>query len=165
MGNKQVDMGLLLLRVGAGLAIATHGYPKLFGGEGKQPPGVLARLMGQNFPAAVARGGPARFSEGLERMAIPFPRTAAYLSALTEFGGGIALALGFATRLVTPAILVNMGVAIRKAHWKTGFYGQGGYELASLFAVIAGTLYLTGPGQYALDRLLERGVEPPARAS
>jgi putative oxidoreductase len=151
-----LNVGLLLLRVGAGLAIMTHGYPKLFGGPGKQAPGWLARLLGQNFPAAVERGGPANFSQGLERMGVPFPKAAAYVSGLSEFAGGMLLALGLATRLVAPVIMVNMIVATWKAHWKVGFSGQGGYELASLFTVIAGTLTLTGPGKYSLDRWLRR---------
>lgn len=153
MGMKQVSLGLLLLRVGAGLALATHGYPKLFGGEGKEAP-TLARVLGKNFPAAMERGGPENFGKGLERMGVPFPKHGAYLSALTEFVGGLALVLGLATRLVTPAIIVNMLVAIRKAHWQTGFSGQGGYELSSLFALIAASLWLTGAGDYSLDHLL-----------
>lgn len=153
MSMKQVSLGLLLLRVGSGLALATHGYPKLFGGEGKEAP-ALAKLLGKNFPATLARGGAENFSKGLESMGVPFPKHGAYLSALTEFGGGLALALGLFTRLVTPAIIVNMLVAIRKAHWSTGFSGQGGFELPSLFTVIAASLWLTGPGRYSLDHLL-----------
>lgn len=146
-----MDWGLLLLRLGVGGSLMTHGYPKLFGGPGKTPPVALARIMGSNFPATVERGGLEAFSSGLERMDIPLPRQAALMAGLAEFGGGIALALGFKTRLVAPAVLFNMLVAIRKAHWKTGFHGQGGYEMAFLFAVAAATIALTGPGAYSLD--------------
>lgn len=154
--SNNVSLGLLLLRVGAGLALAAHGYPKLFGGEGRQAPKWLSRLLGQNFPAAVERSGPQNFSQTLEQMEVPSPKTSAYASGLTEFGGGLALALGIATRLVTPAIIINMLVAIRKVHWQTGYYGQGGFEFPSLFVVIAGALSLTGPGRYSVDRLLRR---------
>jgi putative oxidoreductase len=154
MSKSHVNGGLLLLRVGAGLALAAHGYPKLFGGEGKKAPDVVNRLYGKNFPGAVERGGPENFSKGLERMGIPNPKTAAYLSALAEFGGGVALVLGLATRFITTAILINMAVAIRKAHWENGFFGQGGFELAGLFATVAATLWMTGPGKFSLDRLL-----------
>ena len=152
IGNR-VSLGLLVLRVGTGLALATHGYPKLFGGEGKEAPSWLHRVMGKNFPATLERGGTSNFAKGLERMEVPMPEAAAYASAITEFGGGLALALGFMTRLVAPAIVFNMIVAIRKAHWATGFHGQGGYELASLFTVAASSLWLTGPGRFSIDHL------------
>ena len=145
------DWGLLLLRLGVGGGLMTHGYPKLFGGPGKTPPAALAKAMGSNFPATVERGGLQAFSGGLERMGIPLPRQAALATGLAEFGGGLALALGLKTRLVAPAVLFNMLVAIRKAHWKTGFHGQGGYEMAFLYAVAAIALELTGPGAYSLD--------------
>ena len=158
-GPMLADAGLLLLRLGVGVGLMTHGYPKLFGGPGKTPPAALVKAMGSNFPATVERGGIVAFSGGLERMGIPLPRQAALAAGLTEFGGGLALALGFKTRLIAPAVLFNMLVAIRKAHWKTGFHGQGGYEMAFLFAVAAATLALTGPGAYSLD---ERESAPPA---
>lgn len=155
MDSKGLHYGLFLLRVGAGAALATHGYPKLFGGEGKQSSGLLTRTLGTNFPVTFERGGIANFSEVLKQLGTPSPTIAAYLSAVTEFGGGIALALGAGTRVVTPAIIFNMGVAAKKAHWQTGFSGQGGYELASLFAVIASALWLTGPGKFSVDHLIK----------
>jgi len=153
MAKSYVNAGLLLLRVGAGVALISHGYPKLFGGEGKQAPALLNKVYGKNFPAAVERSGPAAFAKALERMEVPRPELAAYASAGVEFGGGVALALGLATPIVAPAILFNMLVAIRKAHWVNGFSGQGGFELASLFALIVGAITLTGPGRYSLDYL------------
>jgi putative oxidoreductase len=156
MGSKELHYGLLLLRVGTGVALATHGYPKLFGGEGKQPPRFIARVLGKNFPEAFERGGIASFSQVLEQLGTPSPKIAAYLAGLTEFSGGVALALGVATRLVTPAIIFNMGVATRKVHWQTGFYGPGGFELPSLYAVIAAALWFTGPGKYSVDHLIQR---------
>jgi hypothetical protein len=59
----------------------------------------------------------------------------------TEFSGGVVLALGVATR---------------KVHWQTGFYGPGGFELPSLYAVIAAALWFTGPGKYSVDHLIQR---------
>jgi putative oxidoreductase len=150
-GTALTDVGLLLLRLGVGAGLMTHGYPKLFGGPGKTPHPALTKLVGGNFPASVERGGIAAFRGGLERMGVPLPQQAALAAAMTEFGGGLALALGLKTRLVAPVVLFNMLVAIRKAHWKAGFHGQGGYEMAFLFSLAAATLALTGPGAYSLD--------------
>src|SRR5919108_5020981 len=130
------NLGLLLLRLASGLILVAHGYPKLFGGPGKKPHPIIAGAMGSNYPAAFERSGPG-FAAGLEKIGVPYPQLAATASALTELGGGIALATGFMTRPVALAVAFNMGVAIRKAHWKVGFYGQGGYELAFLLGSAA----------------------------
>lgn len=90
---------------------------------------------------------------GLEKMGIPYPELAALASGIAELGGGIALATGILTRPVALAVAFNMGVAVRKAHWKVGFYGQGGYELALLLGSAALSLALTGPGDISIDRL------------
>jgi len=147
------DLGLLLLRIVAGLTLAAHGYPKLFGGPGKRPPDLLARAMGSNYPAAVERSGPG-FAAGLEKMGVPYPKVAATVSGVTELGGGLALAAGILTRPVAVAVAFNMGVAAYKAHWKTGFYGQGGYEFALLLGTAALSLGLMGPGRLSIDHLV-----------
>ena len=147
------DLGLLLLRIVAGITLAAHGYPKLFGGPGKRPHPLLARTMGPNYPAAVERGRPG-FVAGLTKMAVPYPEQAATLSGLTELGGGLALAAGFLTRPVALAAAFNMGVATWKAHWKNGFYGQGGFEFPLLLGTTALVIGLTGPGAISVDALL-----------
>lgn len=147
------DLGLLVLRVAAGLTLAAHGYPKLFGGPGKQPHPLLAKTMGPNYPAAVERSGPG-FAKGLERMGVPYPALAATVSGATELGGGVALVAGFLTRPIGLAAAFNMGVAVWKAHWKNGFYGQGGYEFPLLLGAATLTLGLTGPGAISIDGLL-----------
>ena len=156
MSKSYMNAGLLLLRVGVGIALVSHGYPKLFGGEGKQAHPLLSKLYGKNFQASVERSGPSAFAKGLERMEVPMPEVAAYASGAAEFCGGLALALGFLTRLAAPMVLFNMITAIRKAHWANGFSGQGGFEMPSLFALIAATLALTGPGRYSVDALMKR---------
>lgn len=158
MGKSMVNAGLLVLRAGTGIALAAHGYPKLFGGEGKQAPALMNRLYGKNFPAAVERGGVDNFTKTLERLEIPSPKTAAYLAALAEFGGGVALILGIFTRFVTTTILINMYVAIRKVHWENGLVGQGGFEMAALFATVAASIWMAGPGKYSLDALWRRSA-------
>ena len=157
------DLGLLLLRIVAGGTLVAHGYTKLFGGEGRTPPAMLTRIYGQNFPKAVEAGGTAGFAQGLERMGVPYPQAAAYASALTEFGGGLALLAGAWTRPAALAVIFNMAVAIRKAHWQVGFYGQGGYELAAQLLGAAATLFVTGPGALSIDGVVG-GTEKATRA-
>ena len=54
----------------------------------------------------------------------------AYLSAFTEFFGGMLLIAGFLTRFVSLAVMIDMAVAMWKIHWKNGMFGKGGYELS-----------------------------------
>lgn len=147
------DLALLLLRIVAGGTLAAHGYTKLFGGPGKTAPQPLNQLLGQNFAKAVESTGPAGFAGMLESRGVPYPQYAAYASGLAEFGGGLALMTGAYTRLAALAVMLNMGVAIRRVHWETGFYGQGGYEFPLQLMTAAATLFLAGPGAISVDGL------------
>jgi putative oxidoreductase len=147
------SIALLLLRLVAGGTLMAHGYPKLFGNPGRKPPEPLTKLMGSNYAAAVEKGGPKAFAQALHRMGVPQPELAAYASGLVEFGGGLLLAVGAFTPLASAAVVVNMAVAIRKAHWKVGFYGQGGFEFALLLGTAAATIGLAGPGAFSVSEL------------
>src|SRR5437016_13414147 len=97
------DLGLLLLRIVAGVTLFAHGYPKLFGGPGKQPHPLLAKTMGPNYPSAVERSGHGLVA-ALEKMGVPNPETARTASALAQLGSGFALAAGLFAR---PAALAE----------------------------------------------------------
>jgi uncharacterized membrane protein YphA (DoxX/SURF4 family) len=92
----------------------------------------------------------------------------AWLSAVTEFGGGILLLVGFLSRIWGLGLAINMGMAIYLTTW-------GRYIDAGPFAVAQGTdgfalfhqtfaqlslcllalgVFLTGPGPLSLDRLV-----------
>jgi putative oxidoreductase len=153
-GSVATDLGLLIVRLGTGLILATQGYTKLFGGEGKAAPELLGRVLGKNFREAMPNGGPARFAVALERIGIPFPRPSAWLAGFSETFAGLALAAGLLTRLASPLVLVSMGVAIFRVHWANGAHGPTGYGFAG--AIFSGALavLVAGPGRFSLDRLL-----------
>jgi putative oxidoreductase len=87
------NIGLLVLRVLMGLGIASHGYQKLF------TPGILDK-----------------FTAGVERLGFPAPGFFAWLAALSEFAGGIFIALGLGTRLSALFVFFTMCVAFFRAH-------------------------------------------------
>lgn len=55
-------------------------------------------------------------------LGMPAPAFMAWAAALTEFLGGIALLLGFATRLVSIPLMFTMLVAAVTAHWGNGWH-------------------------------------------
>lgn len=54
-------------------------------------------------------------------LGLPFPELMAWLAALTEFGGGIALLLGVAVRFFSIPLMVTMLVAAFAVHWPNGW--------------------------------------------
>jgi putative oxidoreductase len=130
-----MDIGLLLLRLTAGLTVAAHGAQKLFGWfDG------LGLDDTANFFAALG------FAPG---------RRHALLAAFVEIGAGLFLTLGLVTPFPAAAIMSMMLVGAVSVHVKNGFFAQnGGYEYALLVAVVALALAFTGPGSLSLDALL-----------
>src|SRR5205809_662485 len=90
--KKHHDWGILLLRIGIGLAFAlVYGYPKITGG-----PDFWIKL-----------------GSAMGNLGINFaPEFWGFMSALTEFGGGILLILGLLTRPVAFLMAFNMIVAM-----------------------------------------------------
>jgi putative oxidoreductase len=138
-----MNLGLLILRLALGLTFVGHGGQKLlgwFGGQG---------LKGTNTM--------------MERLGLHPTWLWGLLAALTEFGGGVLLALGFLDPLGSLGIMAAMLVAITRVHWAKGFWNsKGGFEfpLLNLFAAFA--LALTGPGAYSLDAFLKITLPEPA---
>lgn len=138
------DLGLLGLRLIVGSIFIAHGFPKLFGGQGKEIPPVVARYLGDGFVQSVARGSPSSFAPAIERMGLPKPLIFAWLVSCLEFFGGIMLAIGWLTRVVSLLLAGEMVVAIVKVHWRNGLVGQGGFEFP--LALLGGCLSLVGCG-------------------
>lgn len=120
------SVGLLWLRVLMGSGIAYHGYQKIFGGY---------------IP---------KFAEGVAQMGFPMPVVFAWAAALSEFLGGILIAVGLVTRLSALAVFLTMSVAVFIHHAQDPL---GVKELALAYWTMAGALIFTGGGGVALDRL------------
>ncbi len=128
------DLGLLLLRIAVGLTISAHGSQKLFGWF--------------DGPGLTATG------QGFEAMGYPSGKTMAVIAGLSETFGGLGLALGLLTPLAGAAVLGTMINAVFAVHWDGGFFAPEGFEYPMLIGLGAASLALTGPGRYAVDRLL-----------
>jgi len=121
--NRLQPLALLLMRLVLGAIMMTHGYHKVFGG----------------------------FHHHMEMVgSLGLPRGLAYLSAGTEFFGGIAIILGLFTRFFSLAFMIEMSVAIWKVHFKNGFTGNGGYEFPLALASIAFALICFDGGPWGL---------------
>ena len=137
-----VDLGLLILRVVVGLLFVGHGAQKLFGWFG-----------GKGIEAHVGM---------MEKLGVRPPRFWAYLSALSEFLGGLGLALGLLTPLASAALIGVMLVAIAKVHWAKGLWNSGGgFEYNLVLATVAFVVGFVGPGDYSLDNILPLTVPEP----
>lgn len=127
-----VDAGLLVLRVVVGLLLAAHGAQKLFGWFGGS-----------------GMTGFTGFTRSLRLRPAPFW---AWVGALSEFSGGLLLALGLATPLAAAAIISDMLVAIATLHWQNGIWtANGGYEYNLVLITVAAALGIAGAGAYSLD--------------
>ena len=127
-----LNVGLLLVRVVFGLAMAGHGAQKLFGWFG-----------------GYGLAGTGGFFEGLGFR----PGTRFALAAgLSEFTGGMLVALGLLGP-VGPALIVSvMLVAMVTVHLKNPFFAStNGIEVPLLYSATAVGLALTGPGLLSLD--------------
>ena len=104
-------------------------------------------------------------------MNLPAPHATALLVATVEFAGGILLAVGLASRLVSLILFVNMTVAylsvpddrVNFSHILSNpsdFYGASPYTY--WFAALL--ILILGPGLFALDTYFGLRYSRPARA-
>ncbi len=123
------NAGLTLLRVFVGVSLAfTHGHLKI-------PP-----------------------SEGLitstANLGFPMPTLFAWAAAMSEFMGGILLALGLVTRFAGFFISFTMLVAILGVHGADPYQKK---ELAFMYLFVAGTFMIKGANDWSIDGLLRKG--------
>ena len=122
-------VGLAWLRILVGVSIATHGFGKIFGGQ------------------------MARFAEGVAQMGLPLPTVFAWAAALSEFAGGLCMALGLWTRLAAFFVFVTMSVALFIRHANDPFSVK---ELAYLYWTASGSLMLLGGGGLTLGEIVRK---------
>lgn len=129
-----ISIGLLLLRLVVGFAMAAHGAQKLFGwfgGHGLAGTGGFFEMLG--------------FKPG---------RLFAFAAGATEALSGLLVAFGFLGP-VGPALMVSvMIVAAVTVHLKNGYFAaSNGIELPAMFTIAAMALAFTGYGMFSLDAL------------
>ena len=134
------DLALIAARIALAWIFIYYGAGKLFG----------------------AFNGP-----GIHRTALYFSNAAhlhpggffAVLGGVIELGGGIAVALGFGTRLAGLALFGDMVMAMITVTWSTGINSltdPPGYQLNLAVGVLALVLVAFGAGRLSLDALAER---------
>jgi len=128
--NSLQPWGAFFLRLVLGCAMIYHGYSKVIPSTGHN---IFSAM--QHHTHVVASLG--------------LPYWLGYVSALTEFIGGILILLGFFTRFAAFMISVNMLVALIAVDAHRG-YPASEYPLALL--AIALMLFFYGAGVLALDR-------------
>ena len=131
--------GLLIARLVFGSLFAAHGGQKLFGWFG----GYGLAAVGGMFESLGFRPG----------------RFFATAAGLSEFGGGLLLALGLLGPGGPALILSVMIVAAVSVHWQNGLFATtNGIEVPLLYGTAATALAFTGPGRYSFDAMF--GLTP-----
>lgn len=126
--NRFREIGILVMRIGMGIAFVIHGLPKIVGGVPVWE--ELGRAMG--FIGITS-----------------FPAFWGFMAGLAEFGGGILLILGVLFRPACMALAFTMLNAMMYHIGK----GQGFSDFSHAMedGIIFLALLLIGPGKYSLD--------------
>lgn len=124
--SNQVDVVLLITRMGVATLMLTHGIPKLqmlFGGGEIQFPGVM----------------------GLS------PALSLGLAVFAEVLCSVLLFIGLGTRLASIPLIITMLIAVFMIHTGDPFATR---ELGLLYLFLYIPLLILGGGKYSLDRIL-----------
>ena len=124
------SLGLLILRLGLGAMFIWHGYGKITGGpELWIKLGQATSVVGIHFA----------------------PKIFGFLAALSEFGGGICLVLGFLTRPAALMMAITMTVAtcMHLVHGDGLNVASHAIEVGIVFY----SLILIGPGRFSFDAM------------
>lgn len=128
----EFNLALLLLRVGAGVTLAAHGYAKFFKG------GKIE--------------GTARW---FDSMGMRPGKLNAYAAASGEMAAGLCLAVGLLTSFAGLGFVGLMTVAAVTTHKKNGFFIlKEGWEYVFILGLIGVTVAMLGPGEWSIDDAL-----------
>lgn len=138
MREKSLNVALLIVRLALAWVFIYNGGGKLFGWFN--------------------HGGIHVYAAFFANTAHLHPGTLfAVLSGVTEFAGGIAIALGLLGRLVGVALFGDMLIAMITVTLANGLEGSSlgdGYEINIALAALALSVVILGSGRYSLDRYL-----------
>jgi putative oxidoreductase len=127
-----INLGLLLLRVGAGITMFLHGYFHFFAG------GRIAGT-GRWFDSIGMKPG----------------RMHALLASTTELVVGAMLAFGFLTTFAAAGYVGLLFVAAWTVHRYNGYRSvKDGWEYVSVLALLAVGVAVIGPGEWSIDDAL-----------
>jgi putative oxidoreductase len=130
--QRQLSIGLLVLRIALAAVFIANGGQKLF---------------------MAGFGGTAKM---LGNMGIPAPAIVGPLLAIVEPVAGVCLLLGLFTRLAGLAIAIDMFSAIMLFHRHNGFFIPMGIEFVMMNCAAGFALAALGGGQFSIDHLLAR---------
>ncbi len=133
----------------------------------------LRLLIGFGFAAhwfSKSSAGPQKFADILQTIGVPMPNLMAWLTALIEFFGGLAIMAGAFVSVVSIPLTIIMLVAMFTIHLPYGFsaiklmgitenvpqFGTPGIEVNLLYIVGLITLVLGGAGSLSIDQMLAR---------
>lgn len=123
--------GLLLLRIGIGIAFILHGWPKLTGGVAYwEAVGKAMEVVGITFA----------------------PTFWGFMAGFAETIGGLLLLLGLLWRPVCLLLLVTMLIAAAKHIAGGDAFNDYSHSLEA--AILFFSLFFIGPGTYSLDKKL-----------
>ena len=122
-----------LIRFITGILLIPHGYGKLYKGFNGNLDSLI-NFLDKEYSNHVFTGV-----------------FLAYLIALTEFIGGICIALGFFTRIVALSVTIFMAFAVEQ-HLEHGFFWrQDGYEYPLMWGILTFAILLKGSGSLSID--------------
>lgn len=127
LSKSYPDLGLLIIRIGIGLLMIKHGWPKITGGIEKW------EKLGSN----------------MEVIGIAFlPAFWGFCAALAETGGGLLIAAGLFFRPSVALVLFTMIIAVMVNVADGGSFGD--WSEAAEIGVVCLGLLIAGAGKYAL---------------